>query len=114
MLAFYNSRYAKASCLESFSWRVEQDALKLAAYSCAPNMQVSCSAARRSDVRDEPGADAGVSTAPACRSGITETHFPHFNNAISDSGSTRALPIRIVQCRCGPVTRPVAPDSAMR
>ena len=42
VLAFYNSRYAKASCLESFSWRVEKDGLKLATYSCARNMQVSC------------------------------------------------------------------------
>ena len=42
VLAFYNSRFAKASCLESFSWQVEKDGLKLAAYSCAPNMQVSC------------------------------------------------------------------------
>jgi hypothetical protein len=42
VLAFYNSRYSKASCLESFSWRVEGDGLKLATYSCAPNMQVSC------------------------------------------------------------------------
>lgn len=42
VLAFYNSRYAKASCLESFSWQVEKDGLKLAAYSCARNMQVSC------------------------------------------------------------------------
>jgi hypothetical protein len=42
VLAFYNSRYAKASCLESFSWQVEKDGLKLAAYSCARDMQVSC------------------------------------------------------------------------
>jgi hypothetical protein len=56
VLAFYNSRYAKASCLESFSWRVEQDTLKLAAYSCAPNMKVSCS--------QEPGASA-CETSPA-------------------------------------------------
>ena len=42
VLAFYNSRYAKASCLESFSWHVEKDGLKLASYSCARNMQVSC------------------------------------------------------------------------
>lgn len=42
VVAFYNSRYAKASCLESFSWRAESGALKLASYSCAPNMQVSC------------------------------------------------------------------------
>jgi hypothetical protein len=42
VLAFYNSRYAKASCLESFSWRVEGEDLKLATYSCARDMQVSC------------------------------------------------------------------------
>jgi hypothetical protein len=42
VLAFYNSRYTKASCLESFSWHVEGGALKLATYSCAQNMQVSC------------------------------------------------------------------------
>ena len=42
VLAFYNSRYAKASCMESFSWHIEQDTLKLASYSCARNMQVSC------------------------------------------------------------------------
>jgi len=42
VVAFYNSRFAKASCLESFSWRVEKDGLKLATYSCAPNMQVTC------------------------------------------------------------------------
>jgi hypothetical protein len=42
VLAFYNSRYAVASCLESFSWQVEKDGLKLASYSCARNMQVSC------------------------------------------------------------------------
>ncbi len=42
VLAYYNTRYAKASCLESFSWQFEDGALKLAAYSCARNMQVSC------------------------------------------------------------------------
>ena len=42
VLAFYNSRYSKAACLESFSWQVEKDGLKLAAYSCARDMQVSC------------------------------------------------------------------------
>lgn len=42
VLAFYNSRYSKASCLESFSWHVEKDTLKLAGYSCARNMQVTC------------------------------------------------------------------------
>ena len=42
VLAYYNTRYAKASCLESFSWSVEDGALKLAAYSCARDMRVSC------------------------------------------------------------------------
>jgi hypothetical protein len=42
VLAFYNSRYSKAACLESFSWQVEKEGLKLAAYSCARDMQVSC------------------------------------------------------------------------
>ena len=40
--AYYNSRFEKASCLEAFSWRVEPEGLKLATYSCAPNMQVTC------------------------------------------------------------------------
>lgn len=42
VLAFYNSRYSRAACLESFSWHVEKDGLKLATYSCARDMQVSC------------------------------------------------------------------------
>jgi hypothetical protein len=42
VVAFYNSRYEKASCLESFTWQVEQSGLKLATYSCAPNMKVTC------------------------------------------------------------------------
>jgi hypothetical protein len=42
VLAYYNTRYAKASCLESFSWSVEGETLKLASYSCARDMQVSC------------------------------------------------------------------------
>jgi hypothetical protein len=41
--AFYNSRFTKASCIESFSWRVEGDQLRLLTYSCAPNMRVTCS-----------------------------------------------------------------------
>ena len=44
VMAFYNSRYAKGSCLETFTWRVEGEGLKLAAYSCAPNMKVTCAA----------------------------------------------------------------------
>jgi hypothetical protein len=42
VMAFYNTRYAKGSCLETFTWRVEGEGLKLAAYSCAPNMRVTC------------------------------------------------------------------------
>ena len=42
VLAYYNTRYAKAACLESFSWRIEGGSLKLASYSCARDMQVSC------------------------------------------------------------------------
>lgn len=42
VVAFYNSQYEKAACLESFSWRAERDGLKLASYSCARDMQVSC------------------------------------------------------------------------
>lgn len=42
VMAFYNTKYAKGACLETFTWRVEADALKLAAYSCAPNMKVTC------------------------------------------------------------------------
>ena len=42
VMAFYNTKYAKGSCLETFTWRVEAGALKLAAYSCAPNMKVTC------------------------------------------------------------------------
>jgi hypothetical protein len=43
VLTFYNSRFTKGSCLESFTWRMETDVLKLATYSCAPNMKVTCS-----------------------------------------------------------------------
>ena len=43
VLTFYNSRFTKGACLESFTWKMEADALKLATYSCAPNMQVTCS-----------------------------------------------------------------------
>jgi hypothetical protein len=42
VVTFYNSRFTKGACLESFSWRMEADGLKLATYSCAPNMQVTC------------------------------------------------------------------------
>jgi hypothetical protein len=45
VVAFYNSRFTKGSCLESFSWRVEPNGLKLETYSCAPNMQVTCTGA---------------------------------------------------------------------
>jgi hypothetical protein len=42
VMAYYNSRYSKGSCLETFTWRLESEGLKLAAYSCAPNMKVTC------------------------------------------------------------------------
>jgi hypothetical protein len=42
ILTFYNSRFTKGNCLESFTWRTTKDGLKLEAYSCAPNMQVTC------------------------------------------------------------------------
>jgi hypothetical protein len=42
LMAFYNTRYAKGSCLETFTWKVEGESLKLAAYTCARNMQVTC------------------------------------------------------------------------
>jgi hypothetical protein len=42
VLTFYNTKFTKGSCAESFSWKNEGDDLKLAAYSCAPNMQVTC------------------------------------------------------------------------
>ena len=50
IVAFYNSKYERASCIESFTWRVETSGLKLATYSCAPNMKVTC-----------PGSAAGAS-----------------------------------------------------
>jgi hypothetical protein len=61
VVAFYNTRYEKAACLESFSWRVEPEGLKLANYSCAPNMRVSC-----------PGGVAGSAceTSPVPQPGI--------------------------------------------
>jgi hypothetical protein len=42
VMGFYNTRFAKGSCLETFTWRVESSGLKLAAYTCARNMQVTC------------------------------------------------------------------------
>lgn len=42
VMAFYNTRFAKGSCLETFTWRIESAGLKLAAYTCARNMQVTC------------------------------------------------------------------------
>ena len=44
VMAYYNSRYSKGACLESFTWRLENQDLKLAGYSCAPNMKVTCAA----------------------------------------------------------------------
>jgi hypothetical protein len=40
--SIHNSRFARAACVESFSWHVEANTLKLSTYSCAPNMQVTC------------------------------------------------------------------------
>ena len=67
VLAFYNSRYAKASCLESFSWQVEKDGLKLASYSCARNMQVSCPggvAGSQCETSPAPAAVLGLASLP--------------------------------------------------
>ena len=64
VLAFYNSRFAKASCLESFTWRVEGDQLKLATYSCAPNMQVTCSGFDGSKCETSPVPAPGLAGAP--------------------------------------------------
>jgi hypothetical protein len=44
VLTFYNTRFTKGTCAESFSWQPDGEGLKLAAYSCAPNMQVTCNA----------------------------------------------------------------------
>lgn len=61
VVAFYNSRFERAPCLESFSWRVEPEGLKLANYSCALNMRVSC-----------PGGGVGAAceTSPVPQPGI--------------------------------------------
>ena len=61
VVAFYNSHYEKAACLESFSWRAEKDGLKLASYSCARDMRVNC-----------PGGVAGVKceTSPVPTPGV--------------------------------------------
>jgi hypothetical protein len=67
VLAFYNSRYAQASCLESFSWQVEKDGLKLASYSCARNMQVSCPggiAGSKCETSPAPAAVLGLASLP--------------------------------------------------
>ena len=64
VLAFYNSRYAKASCLESFSWRVEGNDLKLATYSCARNMQVSCPGDAGSKCETSPAPALGMASLP--------------------------------------------------
>jgi hypothetical protein len=44
VMTYYNTRFTKGTCAESFSWRQEGEGLKLAAYSCAANMQVTCNA----------------------------------------------------------------------
>jgi hypothetical protein len=67
VMAFYNSRYAKASCLESFSWQVEKDGLKLASYSCARDMQVSCPggiAGSKCETSPAPAAVLGLASLP--------------------------------------------------
>lgn len=42
VMTYYNTRFTKGTCAESFSWKQEGEGLKLAAYSCAANMQVTC------------------------------------------------------------------------
>jgi hypothetical protein len=64
VVAFYNSRYAKASCLESFSWRVEPEGLKLATYSCAPNMQVTCLGGIAGSCETSPVPQPGIAGLP--------------------------------------------------
>ncbi|HET7216705.1 MAG TPA: DUF4019 domain-containing protein, partial [Vicinamibacterales bacterium] len=65
VVAFYNSQYQKAACLESFSWRAEKDGLKLASYSCARNMQVSCpGGAAASKCETSPVPEPGVAGLP--------------------------------------------------
>ena len=64
VLAFYNSRYSKASCLESFSWQVEKDSLKLAAYSCARDMQVSCPGGASAKCETSPAPALGLASLP--------------------------------------------------
>ena len=64
VLAFYNSRYSKASCLESFSWQVEKDGLKLAAYSCARDMQVNCPGGASAKCETSPAPALGLASLP--------------------------------------------------
>jgi hypothetical protein len=54
IVAFYNSRYEKASCLESFTWHADVNGLKLATYSCAPNMKVTCSGSESCETSPVP------------------------------------------------------------
>ena len=65
VVAFYNSRFTKGNCLESFSWRMEPSGLKLASYSCAPNMQVTCTGGRAgSQCQTSPVPAPGFAGAP--------------------------------------------------
>jgi hypothetical protein len=64
VVAFYNTRYERASCLESFSWRVEPEGLKLATYSCAPNMQVTCLGGIAGSCETSPVPQPGIAGLP--------------------------------------------------
>jgi hypothetical protein len=65
VVAFYNSRFTKGNCLESFSWRMEPAGLTLASYSCAPNMQVTCTGGRAgSQCETSPVPQPGFAGAP--------------------------------------------------
>jgi hypothetical protein len=65
VLAYYNSRFATTACLEAFSWRVEASGLKLETYSCAPNMQVTCS---------DGGTGAKCETSPTPQPGFASSY----------------------------------------
>ena len=40
--------------------------------------------------------------------------FPRFSSCTRVIGSTEIAPYRMIQCRCGPVTRPLLPTAPMR
>jgi hypothetical protein len=65
VLAYYNSRFATTACLESFSWRTEGTGLKLETYSCAANMQVTCS---------DGGTGAKCETSPTPQPGFASSY----------------------------------------